>query len=215
MKDYLNNTYSSCLFLKHVNNLRFDYIKKNLDCNDNFILDIGCGPGFLSKKFSNFDFNIVSVDKSISLINIAKSINFSNNIKYICSDFDKFSNDNNIFYDVILCMEILEHLYDINRFIFNLKKISNSNTKIFISSLDRNIMSYLKIVFLGEYFFKKLEKGTHLYNNFKELNDLNKILLENKFFIEDIKFINYNPITELCCLNSIYNYNYICKISLC
>lgn len=211
----LNDYYHSYLFLRNVNNLRFDYIKNNINYKNKEVLDIGCGLGFLSKNFSIFNYNVTSIDKSVSSIKLATKINFSSNIKYICSDFFTFCTNCNFTYDIILCMEILEHLSDIDKFVYNLMKISNDKTKIFISSLDRNLISYLQVIFFGEYFFKKLKKGTHIYENFNNLKQLNKILVKNKFFIKDIKFINYNPFFDLCKLNSIYNYNYIFQISLC
>ncbi|HIH2763630.1 MAG TPA: bifunctional 2-polyprenyl-6-hydroxyphenol methylase/3-demethylubiquinol 3-O-methyltransferase UbiG [Candidatus Azoamicus sp.] len=150
-----------------LNNLRFDYILKKNKFKNKSILDLGCGIGMLSEKLSLHGGVVTGIDKSSSLIKIAleNARKKKLSIKYLCSNFLSVENFNFKF-DIIICTEVIEHLDDIFNFFIFLDKVSKKNTIIFISSLNKNLISYFKIILLGEFFSGTLVKNTHNIDSF-------------------------------------------------
>lgn len=199
MKKYIFE--SSSLFFKNnffdplvsLNSLRFDYIKKRNDLIGKRILDLGCGIGLLTEKFVlHKALSVTGIDKSNLLIDIA-SINAKKKglkINYILGDFLK----KKFFfkYDIILCTEIIEHFKSLDKVFDIFNTIGHSNTLFYISSLNKSVISYFKIIFLAEFISGKIIKNTHYFNDFINLNLLKDILFKHNLIISDIKFLNYN-----------------------
>lgn len=204
--------YGSCKALHSINTVRLDYIINTVCVKRKNILDIGCGGGILSEKLSLRGANVTGIDKSNTLINVAKR-KYDSNVEYINVDIINFNS--NVKYDIIICMEVVEHLRDIDVFFKFLNKMKSDNTHVFISSLDKTILSYLEIIFFGEYVAKILQKNTHIYTKFIDIFELCCKFKKNNFFVEDIKFIKYHSLINFSILSNISSYNYIIKANLC
>lgn len=206
--------YGSCSPLHAINKIRFDYIKSNIFLKGKKILDIGCGGGILSTKLALHGAFVTGIDKSSHLIDVAKNVSNKNiYLKYINIDILKFNSD--IKYDIILCMEVLEHFSSINLLLSKIKDFCNTDTQIFISSLDKNFKCYLDIIFFGEYVIKKLHKGTHFYNDFIDIRYLLYLFSKFNYLLQDIKFIKYNLLTNLATMHFVNFYNYIVRLKIC
>lgn len=210
-KDW-SELYGSCRALHSINAVRFDYITNAICIKNKNILDIGCGGGILSEKLRLHGANVTGIDKSKILIDIARR-NYNSNVLYVNTDIEHFNS--NVKYDIIVCMEVIEHLKNISMFFDFLYKIKSHNTQLFVSSLDKSILNYLEIIFFGEYVSKILQKNTHNYDNFTSIAELCCYFKENKFFIEDIKFIKYYPLLNFAVLSNIKSFNYVIKVRLC
>ena len=141
------------------------------------LLDIGCGGGLLSEPMCRLGAKVTAIDASQNNINVAKYHSKKNNLKinYLCSSPEKV-----IFkkkFDVILNMEIVEHVDDLNLFLKKSSFLLKKNGLMFVATLNRTLKSYLFAIIGAEYFLRWLPIGTHDWNKFvepKELEDIGK-----------------------------------------
>ena len=203
------NKRNICQPLHIINNIRFNYIKSKTNLINKNILDLGCGGGILTEKLAKHGGKITALDKSKELINIAKSrSNFlSLQINYLNIDIINFLKNCQTKFDVIICMELLEHLENKHHIIHLFKNILNKNGIIIISSLNKNILTYIKIILFGEFILKKLHKNTHIFNKLIKVYKMKNY--ETKLKIIDIKEIKYDPIFKYSKINKIPEINYI------
>lgn len=203
-----------CQPLHIINNIRFNYIKSKINIKNKNILDIGCGGGILTEKLALHGGNIIAIDKSKELIKIAKSRSkLLSNINYINIDTTEFLNRNKEKFDIILCMEVLEHIKNKNQVIDLIKYIMNENSFLIISSLNKNLVTYIKIILFAEYIIKKIPKNTHIFENFIKIKDINSYINEVK--IIDIKEIYYNYILGYSTIKKKVSINYILTLKKC
>lgn len=210
-KFFLKKNFFRPLYL--LNDIRFNYILKRADFKSKFILDLGCGIGLLSEKLALHGGFVTGIDKSDLLVKLAfkNAVRNGLNINYLCYDFLSIKNFDFIF-DVIVCTEVLEHLDDIFKLFCFLDKVSKKRTMIFMSSLNKNILSYFKIIFLGEFVSKNLIKNTHRYEQFVNACDLKLQLEKFGFIINDIKYLNYNLIFKYAFLKPNFGINYFIEL---
>jgi len=130
------------------------------------ILDIGCGGGLLCEPLSRLGAAITGIDPSSDNIEVAKlhSKEMNLNIEYICCSPENLSFKDK--FDVILNMEVIEHVSDVNIFIQNCSKLIKKNGIMFVATINKNLKSYLFAILGAEYILKWLPIGTHDWNKF-------------------------------------------------
>ncbi|HIH2762980.1 MAG TPA: bifunctional 2-polyprenyl-6-hydroxyphenol methylase/3-demethylubiquinol 3-O-methyltransferase UbiG [Candidatus Azoamicus sp.] len=204
-----------CQPLHIINNIRFNYIKSKTKIKNANILDLGCGGGILTEKLAKHGANIIALDKSKELIKIAKSRKNINSIKikYLNMDIIDFLKTCKIKFDTIICMELLEHIENKIKIIKLLKNAIKKNGIIILSSLNKNTLTYIKIILLAEFILNKLPKNTHNFKNLVKINEINKY--KKKLKITDIKEINYDPIFKYSKITKLPEINYIITIKKC
>ena len=205
-------TNSSFKALHIINAIRFNYIKKKINIKKKNIFDIGCGGGIFSEKIASHGGIVTGIDLSNNSINIAKKHAKKNNLKitYKNINIEKLLKTKiNICFDIIICLEIFEHLNNKNSLIKLCNSISHRNTDIFLSSLNQNINNYIKIILFAEFISKKIEKKTHIYNQFTSLNNFKKQLIKTNLYINDIKELTFNPICNYTNIKNNVESNYI------
>ena len=173
--------------LHKFNPIRISYIKKNVV--DTFklknnkkplrkvkILDIGCGGGLLSEPMSRLGAEVVGIDASNKNIQVAKLHAQKNKlkIKYLCTSPEKFKSQNK--FDVILNMEIIEHVEDVDFFLKSCSKLLKKNGIMFVATLNKTLKSYIFAIVGAEYFLRWLPIGTHDWEKFVKPDDLINIL---------------------------------------
>lgn len=208
------NKNGPCQPLHVLNSIRFNYIANTSNIKNKTILDLGCGGGILSEKLALHGAIVTGIDTSTSLINIAKRRSHAEklNINYQNCDINDFYKKNKAKFDIIICMEMLEHINEKNTLLNTCKLISNDNGLIFISSLNKDIKTYAYIILSGEYLSQKIEKKTHLYETFISIYELKTELTKLNFKIENIKGLKYNAISNYAKISNNSIQNYIIKI---
>ncbi|MDC0442291.1 bifunctional 2-polyprenyl-6-hydroxyphenol methylase/3-demethylubiquinol 3-O-methyltransferase UbiG [Candidatus Pelagibacter sp.] len=183
--------------------------KKPLDKID--ILDIGCGGGLLSEPMTRLGANVTGIDASSKNIGIAKLHAKKNKLKinYLCSSPEKLKTQKK--FDVILNMEIVEHVEDINFFINSCSKLLKKNGLMFIATLNKTLKSYVFAIIGAEYVLRWLPIGTHDWGKFVRPEDLKKILSKNNLNLEKLDGMNFNIIKDEWCISSDTSINYIVK----
>jgi 2-polyprenyl-6-hydroxyphenyl methylase/3-demethylubiquinone-9 3-methyltransferase len=208
--------------LHKFNPIRIQYIKENIIGNFKLknkkkpldkinILDIGCGGGLLSEPMTRLGANVTGIDASSKNINIAKHHAKKNNLKinYICSSPEKLKIKKK--FDVILNMEIVEHVDDINFFINSCSKLLKKNGLMFVATLNKTLKSYMFAIIGAEYVLRWLPIGTHDWEKFVKPEDLKNILHKNNLKLEKLDGMNFNIIKDEWSISSDTSINYITK----
>ena len=208
--------------LHKFNPIRISYIKENIiktfklnqkksPLKNIKVLDIGCGGGLLAEPMCRLGAKVTAIEASEKNINVAKLHAKKNNLKinYICTSPEKLKNDNK--FDVILNMEIVEHVEDINFFLRSCSKILKKNGIMFVATLNKSLKSYIFAIVGAEYILRWLPIGTHEWEKFVNPDDLIKILKINNIKLDRIDGMKFNVITDKWNISQDKSVNYIAK----
>ena len=208
--------------LHKFNPIRIKYIKDNIIKKFNLnspnkplktinLLDIGCGGGLLSEPMSRLGANVVGIDASKKNIEVAKFHAKKNKLKinYICASPEILKIQKK--FDVILSMEIIEHVEDVNFFIKKSSELLKKNGLMFIATLNKTLKSYIFAIVGAEYILKWLPIGTHDWNKFIKPDELIKITKINNLKLEKLDGMNFDLLTSEWKLSSNNSVNYIAK----
>ena len=194
--------------LHRLNPIRLQYILSKCDLNKKKVLDIGCGGGILSEELCKQGAKVTGIDSSSKSISIAKQHAEQNNydIKYINKSIFEIT-DLGI-YDFIICFEMIEHINEPNDLIKKIKELSSKKSGLFLSTINRNLKSFILAKIMAEYVFNYVPKGTHQYAKFITPYELTKMLENNNYKLNDISGLNFNPLDESFHLSSNTDINY-------
>lgn len=197
--------------LHAINPIRLNYIKKIVPVKNKVCLDIGCGGGILSYALAKNKAKVLGIDPSKKLIDIAlkKSHLYKKNIHFLNITLEEYVKEVNNKFDVIFCMELIEHVKNPSDFIKTLKPLMKKNSLVFFSTINRNFYSYLKTIFFAEYVFNIIPKGTHLLKNFVKPSELNNMMEKINCDLINFQGFNYNPITNKADFSKSINCNYL------
>ena len=150
------------------------------------ILDIGCGGGLLCEPLNKLGATVTGIDPSNNNIEIAKlhSKEMNLNIKYMCHSPESLNFKNK--FDVILNMEVVEHVSNINLFIQKCSKLIKKDGIMFVATINKNLKSYVFAILGAEYILRWLPVGTHDWNKFLTPQDLEIITNKNSFITDEI-----------------------------
>ena len=208
--------------LHKFNPIRISYIKENILSTFNIkrkekilngikILDIGCGGGLLSEPMARLGADVVGIDASNKNVNVAKLHAKKNDlkIKYFCTSPENFKTD--IKFDVILNMEIIEHVDDVNLFLKSSSKLLKKNGIMFIATLNKTLKSYLFAIVGAEYVLRWLPIGTHEWEKFVKPEQLIDITKTCNLNLDDLKGLKFNLISDEWKISNDKSVNYIAK----
>ena len=208
--------------LHKFNPIRIKYIKENIIQNfklkDNNIplkgvniLDIGCGGGLLSEPMCRLGANVTGIDASMKNINIAKIHAKKDNLKinYLCSSPEKLKIKKK--FDVILNMEIIEHVEDIQFFLNSCSKLLKKNGVMFVATINKTLKSYIFAIVGAEYILRWLPIGTHEWEKFVKPKDLENILEQNNLSLNRLDGMHFNIIKDEWNVSKDLSVNYIAK----
>ena len=208
--------------LHKFNPVRISYIKDNLiktfklDNNkiplkNLRILDVGCGGGLLSEPMCKLGANVTGIDASEKNINVAKLHSKRNDLRinYFCSSPEKFKVKEK--FDVILNMEIVEHVEDVNLFLNSCSKLLKKNGIMFIATLNKTLKSYIFAIIGAEYILRWLPIGTHEWEKFLKPEELISILKNNDLKLDRVDGMNFNIFTDKWNVGKDKSVNYIAK----
>ena len=206
--------------LHKFNPIRIKYIKDNIIQHFNIkskkmplknisILDIGCGGGLISVPMKRLGAHVVGIDASLKNINIAKTHSKKNNlkIKYICSSPEKLKINKK--FDILLMLEIVEHVDDINFFVKKSSKFLKKNGLMFIATLNKTLKSYVFAIVGAEYILNWLPIGTHDWEKFVKPDKLIDIAKNYKLNLIDLSGLKFNPLFDNWNLDRDRSVNYI------
>ena len=192
--------------IKHFKLTNKDKPFKNLN-----ILDIGCGGGLLSEPMSRLGGNVTGIDASEKNIISAKIHAKQNNlnISYFCNSPENFKSNKK--FDLVLNMEIVEHVEDVNFFIKKSSELLKKNGLMFVATLNRTLKSYILAIIGAEYILRWLPIGTHEWNKFLTPEELTNFGQKNSLLVEKIDGMVFNPLSNKWKVSRDCAVNYIIK----
>ena len=165
----------------------------------------------LSEPICRLGAEVTAIDASIKNIEVAKLHAKKNNLKidYICTSPEKLKIKKN--FDVILNMEIVEHVEDVNFFLKSCSKLLKKNGIMFVATLNKTLKSYLFAIVGAEYVLRWLPIGTHEWEKFVKPEDLISIQKENNLMVEKVDGMKFNILTDSWSVSKDKSINYIAK----
>ena len=208
--------------LHKFNPIRIKYLKENIVNSFKLknkinpltglnILDIGCGGGLLSEPISRLGANVTGIDASDKNIKVAKLHSEKNKLKinYFCSSPEKLKVKEK--FDVILNMEIIEHVEDIDFFLKSCSKLLKKNGLMFVTTINRTLKSYVFAIVGAEYILRWLPIGTHEWEKFVKPEELKKNLMKYNLTLHNLDGMNFNILKDEWSISKDLSVNYIGK----
>lgn len=197
--------------LHAINPLRLGWIQEHVPIAGKKVLDVGCGGGILAESMAVAGAQAKGIDLSEKALKVADlhSLETGVKVEYEYISAENLAQKEAGQYDVVTCMEMLEHVPDPLSIIKSCAALVKPGGKVFFSTLNRNPKSYLFAIIGAEYVLRILPKGTHDYKKFIKPSELNEFIREAGLELNELIGLSYNPITEVYSLGRDTDVNYL------
>ena len=197
--------------LHELNPLRLDYIQQKTALTGKNVIDIGCGGGILSESMAAIGANVTGIDMSEAALNVAKLhlLETNRRVEYIHTTAEKIASERPGQYDVVTCMEMLEHVPDPTSIVRACATLVKPDGHVFFSTLNRNLKSYLFAIIGAEYILKLIPRQTHDFSKFIRPSELAEWSRKHGLSVKELMGIHYNPLTKQFKLNEDVSVNYL------
>ena len=194
-----------------INPLRAEYISSKVELEGKTLLDVGCGGGILAEALHDKGAIVTGIDAAGPGIEIAKHHAKKNNklIDYQESTAEDLIQKSSEKYDVVTCLEVLEHVPDPKLLVKTCIDFLKPNGDLFLSTINKNPRSWITAIVGAEYIFNILPKGTHEFDKFIKPSSLGSYIREGSAELVETKGMFYNPITHKANLNNDLGVNYL------
>ncbi|BAK75768.1 ubiquinone biosynthesis O-methyltransferase [Pseudogulbenkiania sp. NH8B] len=197
--------------LHEINPLRLGYIDDRAGLAGKTVLDVGCGGGILAESMALKGANVTGIDLAKKSLKVAQlhSLESGVSVDYRCVAVETLAEELPGHFDVVTCMEMLEHVPDPESVVRSCSRLVKPGGWVFFSTLNRNAKSYLLAVLAAEYVLGMLPRGTHEYGRFIKPSELGRIARHAGLELEDISGMSYNPLTRTYVLGNDTGVNYL------
>jgi len=197
--------------LHKLNPLRLQYIKDHTDISEKKVLDVGCGGGLLSEAMARDAADVIGIDLSESIIKVAQHHAQKKRIivNYQCINIETIAESHKNEFDVITCMEMLEHVPNPQAILKACADCLKPNGQLFVSTINRNIKSYLAAIIGAEYILGLLPKGTHDYSKFIRPSELTQWAQQAELKLVGLQGVSYQPFSGIFKLSEDVSINYM------
>lgn len=197
--------------LHDINPLRLEYIDSLATLNGKRVLDVGCGGGILSESMAARGANVTGVDLGEKALKVAKLhlLESGQKVDYRLIAVEALAQQEPGQYDVVTCMEMLEHVPDPASIVRSCSQLVKPGGHVFFSTLNRNLKSYLFAVIGAEYVLNMLPRGTHEYEKFLKPSELARHCRAAGLVVDEVTGMSYNPLSKVYSLGSDTSVNYI------
>ncbi len=174
-------------------------------------LDVGCGGGLVSLELAKAGLKVKAIDASEGNIKIAQKLAEKNNLNV---DYSQSAAEDlpDIKFDLVLCLEVIEHVSDTGFLVKNLLRLVKEDGALIVSTINRNIKSYLLGIVAAEYILGWVPKNTHEYSKFLKPSELNSLLKKKGAYIKELKGLSFDPVRGSWNLSEDISVNYFAHI---
>ncbi len=197
--------------LHAINPLRLKFIQDHVDLQNLNVIDVGCGGGLLCESLAKAGSHVTGLDLAPDSLAVATHHAKKNNllINYINKTVEAYSEENPGQFDVVTCLEMLEHVPDPASVVKACAALTKPGGHLFFSTINRNPMAYLKAIIGAEYILGLLPKQTHDYAKFIKPSELATWCRQNDLSWKHTLGITYNPLTRTYSTTTRTDVNYI------
>ncbi|WP_312438530.1 bifunctional 2-polyprenyl-6-hydroxyphenol methylase/3-demethylubiquinol 3-O-methyltransferase UbiG [Janthinobacterium sp.] len=197
--------------LHEINPLRLEWINAKVPLAGKRVIDIGCGGGILAESMARKGASVTGIDLSEKALKVADlhSLESGVNVRYKLIAAETMAAEEAGQYDVVTCMEMLEHVPDPAAIVKACATLVKPGGHIFLSTLNRNPKAYLFAILGAEYVLRLLPKGTHDYDKFITPAELSQFLRSAGLDLNSMRGMGYNPLTKIYSLNNDTSVNYL------
>jgi len=199
--------------LHDINPLRLEWIDRHAALSGKRVLDVGCGGGILAEAMARRGAQVMGIDMADKPLQVAK-LHLQESglaVHYEKIEVEELSKQKAGTFDVVTCMELLEHVPDPAGMVKACATLARPGGKVFFSTLNRNPKSYLFAVIGAEYLLGLLPKGTHDYQRFIKPSELDRWCREAGLRNEELIGMTYNPVTREYRLGRDTDVNYLVR----
>ncbi|NML62039.1 bifunctional 2-polyprenyl-6-hydroxyphenol methylase/3-demethylubiquinol 3-O-methyltransferase UbiG [Massilia sp. RP-1-19] len=202
--------------LHEINPLRLEWINARAPLAGKKVIDIGCGGGILAESMARKGADVTGIDLSEKALKVADlhSLESEVSVRYKHIAAEDMAAQEAGQYDVVTCMEMLEHVPDPASIVRAAATLVKPGGHVFFSTLNRNPKAWLFAVVGAEYLLRMLPKGTHDYAKFITPAELSQFVREAGLQVDAFKGLSYNPLTKIYALNQDTDVNYMVACSL-
>jgi len=197
--------------LHEINPLRLEWINAHAPLAGKTVVDVGCGGGILAESMARKGAHVTGIDLSEKPLKVADlhSLESGVQVRYELIAAEALAAREPGQYDVVTCMEMLEHVPDPAAIVRACAALVKPGGHVFFSTINRNPKAYLFAVLGAEYLLKLLPKGTHDYAKFITPAELARDIREAGLDLDSLKGMGYNPLTKIYSLNQDTSVNYM------
>ncbi len=203
--------------LHEINPLRLDYIDQNAGgLKGKRVIDVGCGGGILAESMALRGADTLGIDMGEAPLSVAELHALDSgveNIAYQKITVEEIATEQAGIYDVVCCMEMLEHVPDPGSIIKACAELVRPGGSVFFSTINRNPKAFALAIIGAEYLLNMLPKGTHEYAKFIRPSELESWARTSGLHLENIKGMTYNPLLQSYRLGSDVTVNYLMYFS--
>ena len=201
--------------LHEINPLRLEWINALAPLAGKRVLDVGCGGGILAEAIAKKGANVKGIDLSEKALKVAElhSLESEVQVSYELIAAEALAAREAGQYDVVTCMEMLEHVPDPAAIVQACATLVKPGGRLFFSTLNRNPKSYLFAIIGAEYMLRLLPRGTHDYAKFIKPAELSQFARNANLELQALKGMTYNPLTKIYSLNHDTDVNYLMACS--
>lgn len=202
--------------LHEINPLRLGYIDRLAGLEGKTVLDVGCGGGILSESMAGLGAHVTGIDLGDKALKVAKLhlLESGKEVTYRKIAVEAIAKEQPHHYDVVTCMEMLEHVPSPQSIVHACAKLVKPGGWVFFSTINRNPKSYLYAIIGAEYVLNLLPKGTHDYAKFIKPSELARMARAASLGVHEIIGMTYNPVTKVYALESDSDVNYIMALRI-
>lgn len=197
--------------LHEINPLRLGFIDDFAAIAGKTVLDVGCGGGILAESMAARGASVTGIDLAKKSLKVAQlhSLESGVSVNYRCVAVEDLAAEAPASFDVVTCMEMLEHVPDPQSVVRACAQLVKPGGWVFFSTLNRNAKAYMLAVLGAEYVLNMLPKGTHDYARFLKPSELSRMARNAGLGIETLRGMSYNPLTRIYSLGDDTDVNYL------
>ncbi len=197
--------------LHDINPLRANYIDEHAQVSGKKVIDVGCGGGILSEAMAEKGAFVTGIDMGEAPLGVARlhASNSELNIEYLHSTAEDLAKERAQTYDVVCCLEMLEHVPDPASVVKACHDLVKPGGYVFFSTINRNPKAYALAIIGAEYILNLLPRGTHDYNKLIKPSELSKAARDAGLMVKELKGMTFNPITDTYKLGKNVDVNYL------